>query len=1428
MALAPRARRLLAPLALAALFLLALAPFLSAAPAPAPAAPPAPQLSVTSRQHLDPRLLKPVLTAGDADIFDVIVELRDPSPIPAPRRADEARGRVVAELQAYARSAQAGILAQLDALQAAGHVTRVRSFWIFNGLAVRADRAALLALAARDDVRMIRENAVVAMAPAPAPVVPESVPAAVALSASPWNLVDIRAELARSAFGVDGRGVVVANMSSGVDYLHPALHRQYRGCVQDPCVHNGNWADVTSAGYAVPTDDLGAGTHTMGTLVADGVGVAPGARWIAVKVVSGSGIAIEEWLHAGFQWAMAPGGDPALAPDIVICGWSLSDPTLEMFRPDVAALRAAGIFAVYSTGDTGPAAGSIGAPGSYAESFAAGSYDPEGELANFSGRGPSPWGDLRPDVVAPGVFISSTVPGGRYAMVSSSPTAPPHAGGVAALLLQADPALSPDEIAQVLRATARPLGDPSPNNDAGWGRIDAYAAVASVRAHGTLAGIVTDGTSPLPGAQLNAVRQDGLLQAQAVTGDDGRYALWLAPGTYTVTAGAFTYYTRTLAATVIAQVTSTLDLPLAPLPAGGVRGRLVEAGSAAPVTGTVHVVGTPITVTTDAGGDYAVSLPAGTYALRVRSLGHRPATSAPFDIVPDTVITQDFTLEPSARILFVDAAAWYYGTDGAYFRRALDDLDYVYDVQPVKILPRDVPTAEQLGRYDLVIWSSPFASPGYLGGDNALYDFLADGGDLFLTGQDVGYWDGGLNGYFSALYYTAQLRMRVLQDDVITRTVTGVPGELLQGLTLTLNGPDSADNQFYPDIVLARDLDMGAAVATYTDFGEAASRGNVCVPYRYVYLAFGFEGIRGAADRREVMRRALDWLSTPQPARAVELRSEREPQVARPGSAVTHTVRIRNIGMQPETLALSISGAQWPTTLVSPTLSLGQCRAATRSVHVTIPPAAGWDERDVARLTAAAPGISQSLDLTTKAPAPVLYVDDDRFYTERRVYMGAFAAAGIPYDYWLIGWSYNEPGLGSPPAGVLGMYPIVVWSTGYDWYDPLSQAEESRLADYLRHGGRLLLSSQDDLAVRGLSPFSREWLGVLDFTESLTATQVWGAENSPLAVGDGPFALDYPFLNWSDALVPYDFARPAFYSQDGYPVALTVERNAAKTLFYAFPFEALREPDRAPVMGQSAGWLSALGDTTITADRAIVQPGETVTYTLVVRNDGLLPLAAVQALNALPQQLAYVPGSLSGPGQYDPDRRAITWSGALAPGAAAGISYRARVAPDARSGEAIANPLSVTDEQLVPVARAATVRVGTPDLRGSAARADPPAVRSGTRTTVTLTLRNTGLAAARSATVTTTVPVSLTLVPGSLWISAGRVQIMPGGLVWTGDVTTAAPVTVRFALDGPAAAPIQRSFAVQSVIDDNAGDVFVRPAWMRVGWFEQWLAVVGR
>jgi len=109
---------------------------------------------------------------------------------------------------------------------------------------------------------------------------------------------------------------VVANVDTGVEYTHPALVRQYRGTTGDGAYdHNYNWYDpaaVCGTGDSGPCDNVGHGTHTMGTMVGDDgdpgenqIGVAPHARWIAAKGCESSWCSTES-LVAAAQWILAP------------------------------------------------------------------------------------------------------------------------------------------------------------------------------------------------------------------------------------------------------------------------------------------------------------------------------------------------------------------------------------------------------------------------------------------------------------------------------------------------------------------------------------------------------------------------------------------------------------------------------------------------------------------------------------------------------------------------------------------------------------------------------------------------------------------------------------------------------------------------------------------------------------------------------------------------------------------------------------------------------------------------------------------------------------------------------------------------------------------------------------------------------------------
>lgn len=109
------------------------------------------------------------------------------------------------------------------------------------------------------------------------------------------------------------------------------------------------------------------------------------------------------------------------------------------------------------------------------------SYWEQDILADFSSRGPvtSTW-DIKPDVVAPGVVINSTVPGGYLALQGTSMAAP-HVAGAAALLLEAHPDWSPEEVKAALMNTALPLNDRDGKQykvyEQGAGRIQVDKAV---------------------------------------------------------------------------------------------------------------------------------------------------------------------------------------------------------------------------------------------------------------------------------------------------------------------------------------------------------------------------------------------------------------------------------------------------------------------------------------------------------------------------------------------------------------------------------------------------------------------------------------------------------------------------------------------------------------------------------------------------------------------------------------------------------------------------------------------------------------------------------------------------------------------------------------------------------------------------------------
>ncbi len=402
----------------------------------------------------------------------VIVELAEQanpaaSAAAAPAFDRRARGRAVVQaLREVAARTQPPVRAWLAREAAAGGAREARAFWVINGFALDATEPAIRRLAARGDVREVRFDR---------PIRPPLPQRSVAPKAAEpvWNLEIVRAP---EVWAIDpaftGTGIVIGSFDTGVDGTHPDLAPRYRGD------HARSWFDPYGQ-HASPYDGIGHGTHTVGTMVggeASGysIGVAPGARWIAAKGWNDADQATASAFHQIFEWFLAPGGDPAEAPHIVNNSWGMESTLCEAeFQADVRALRAAGIVPVFASGNSGPDAGTVLAPGSYAESFTVGATDFFDDVAAFSSQGPSSCdGGVKPNISAPGVFILSTFPGGNYAYLDGTSMAAPHVSGAAAVLLSIAPDLTVEEVEAVLASGAVDLGPAGPDNAFGYGRLD--------------------------------------------------------------------------------------------------------------------------------------------------------------------------------------------------------------------------------------------------------------------------------------------------------------------------------------------------------------------------------------------------------------------------------------------------------------------------------------------------------------------------------------------------------------------------------------------------------------------------------------------------------------------------------------------------------------------------------------------------------------------------------------------------------------------------------------------------------------------------------------------------------------------------------------------------------------------------------------------
>lgn len=295
--------------------------------------------------------------------------------------------------------------------------------------------------------------------------------------------------------GLTGEGVTIAIVDTGI-YPHPDLIRPTNRIVafQDFVNHRTS-----------PYDDNGHGTHCAGDAAGNGYafkgkykGPAPNAKLVGVKVLDRTGSGSLSAVMAGVQWCI----EHKAAYGIDIISMSLGSQAVQSAETDpmvkmVEKAWDSGIVVCVAAGNEGPDSKTIASPGTSKKVITVGAMKDQNTigrsddtLAEFSSRGPTVDGWVKPDLLTPGVNIislrsprsyldkqyKSNRVGNHYFSLSGTSMATPICAGVAALVLQKYKGLSPDEVKQKLLDGAEDWG--LPPNVQGKGYLNAQKAGA--------------------------------------------------------------------------------------------------------------------------------------------------------------------------------------------------------------------------------------------------------------------------------------------------------------------------------------------------------------------------------------------------------------------------------------------------------------------------------------------------------------------------------------------------------------------------------------------------------------------------------------------------------------------------------------------------------------------------------------------------------------------------------------------------------------------------------------------------------------------------------------------------------------------------------------------------------------------------------------
>jgi len=270
--------------------------------------------------------------------------------------------------------------------------------------------------------------------------------------------------------GYTGAGSVVSIIDTGIDSSHVGLDDLDDDNSTDDnkviAFYDAvNSPELTNGTEIVAYDDQGHGTHCAGITAGTGapgneyVGVAPQAQLVGVKVLDEGGSGSFATVMAGMEWTVDKRHDFNIrAASMSLGGFGLIEWTSseqESVNRMANEMVRSGIALFIAAGNNGVAA-QIGTPGSAEDAITVGALDKDTSIAIYSSQGPTEEGRVKPNIafVGSNVFAPEANSGDGYIDYSGTSMATPGAAGLAALMYQANPDLSPFDIRNIMQETA--------------------------------------------------------------------------------------------------------------------------------------------------------------------------------------------------------------------------------------------------------------------------------------------------------------------------------------------------------------------------------------------------------------------------------------------------------------------------------------------------------------------------------------------------------------------------------------------------------------------------------------------------------------------------------------------------------------------------------------------------------------------------------------------------------------------------------------------------------------------------------------------------------------------------------------------------------------------------------------------------------------